>query len=118
MQQIIKEIIGIKLRILILTTAFLFIAVGPAYSAEYQVKIENHRFIPNKIEMERGVRHRLIVLNTDATAEEFESYELNREKIISGKSKAVIFLPPLTPGSYPFFGEFHEDTAQGRIIVK
>jgi len=118
MRQIIKTTIGIKPPILFLVTAFLLIAVNSAYSAEYQVKIENHRFVPSTIEMPRGERHRLIVLNTDVTAEEFESYELNREKIISGKSQAVIFLPPLSPGSYPFFGEFHEDTAQGRIIVK
>lgn len=118
MQQMIKTITRVKPPILFLATASLLIAVGPAYSTEYHMKIENHRFVPNNIEMQRGVRHRLIVLNTDATAEEFESYELNREKIIGGKSQAVIFLPPLSPGSYPFFGEFHEDTAQGRIIVK
>jgi hypothetical protein len=25
---------------------------------------------------------------------------------------------PLKPGTYPFFGEFHPHTAQGRIIAK
>jgi len=87
-------------------------------AAEYEVVIENHRFIPSQIEMKAGEKHRLTVINRDATAEEFESYELNREKIVAGNSKIIIFLPPLEVGEYPFFGEFNEDTAQGRIIVK
>lgn len=87
-------------------------------AAEYEIMIENHRFVPSQIEVTAGEKHRLIVHNNDASSEEFESYALNREKIIVGHSKAVIFLPLLEPGSYPFFGEFNEDTAQGRIVVK
>jgi len=85
---------------------------------EYTVVIKNHMFIPDRIEVTAGQKHRLIVLNQDATPEEFESYELNREKVVAGKSKIVVFLPPLETGEYPFFGEFNPDTAQGRIIVK
>jgi len=92
----------------------------PAMSVadEYTVIIENHAFIPDRIEMPAGKKHRLIVLNRDATPEEFESYELNREKIVAGHSKIVVFLPALDAGEYPFFGEFNPDTAQGRIVVK
>jgi len=89
-----------------------------AVAAEYTVEIEGHRFIPNQIEMKAGERHRLIVINHDATPEEFESYKLNREKVVSGKSKIVVFLPALDAGEYPFFGEFNPKTAQGRILVK
>jgi len=94
-------------------------AVGaPAIAAEYTVVIENHVFVPDRIEMTAGEKHRLTVLNHDITPEEFESYELNREKIVAGKGKIVIFLPALDIGEYPFFGEFNPDTAQGRIVVK
>jgi len=89
-----------------------------ANSAEYTVVIENHVFMPDRIEMEAGQRHRLVVINHDATPEEFESYELNREKVVAGKGKIVVFLPALDAGEYPFFGEFNPDTAQGRVIVK
>ncbi|MDQ6996575.1 MAG: cupredoxin domain-containing protein [Mariprofundus sp.] len=89
-----------------------------ATSAEYTVVIENHVFVPEVIEMTAGEKHRLTVLNHDVTPEEFESYELNREKIVAGKGKIVIFLPALDIGEYPFFGEFNPDTAQGRIVVK
>jgi hypothetical protein len=61
---------------------------------------------------------KLLVHNSDDSAEEFESYELNREKIIPGGARAVIFIGPLAPGEYPFFGEFFPKTAQGLIIAE
>lgn len=118
MKHEIETKIRVKPMMVFVATIFLLMVINSAYAAEYEVIIKNHRFIPDEIEMSAGERHRLIVLNSDATAEEFESYELNREKIIAGHSKAVIFLPSLEPGSYPFFGEFNMDTAQGRIVVK
>jgi len=91
---------------------------GLAAAAQYEVMIENHHFIPAELEVTAGEKHRLIVINKDATPEEFESYELNREKIVAGNSKVTVFLPPLDAGTYPFFGEFNEATAQGRLIVR
>jgi hypothetical protein len=29
-----------------------------------------------------------------------------------------VFLGPLDPGEYKFFGDFHQDTAQGVLIAK
>ncbi|MEJ2762082.1 MAG: cupredoxin domain-containing protein, partial [Gammaproteobacteria bacterium] len=49
---------------------------------------------------------------------EFESYPLNREKIITGNSSGVIYIGPLEAGEYDFFGDFHQDTAKGRLIAK
>lgn len=80
--------------------------------------IKNHKFQPAEITIPAGKKMELIIDNQDATPEEFESHELNREKIIAGNSKARIFIGPLAPGRYPFFGEFNEATAQGVIIVK
>ena len=37
---------------------------------------------------------------------------------ISGNSVAVIFIGPLSPGEYPFFGEFYPRTAQGKVVVE
>jgi hypothetical protein len=61
---------------------------------------------------------KLLVENQDATPEEFESHDLNREKVIQGGSRATIYVGPLQPGRYRFFGEFHEATAQGAIIAE
>ena len=53
-----------------------------------------------------------------STAEEFESYDLNREKIIGGNKTGIVFIGPLKPGKYGFFGEFNPETAQGVVIAE
>jgi hypothetical protein len=60
---------------------------------------------------------KLTVHNQDATAEEFESHKLNREKIVPAGAKVVIFIGPLKPGKYEFFGEYNEATAKGVIVA-
>ncbi len=60
----------------------------------------------------------LKVTNEDPTPEEFESHDLDVEKIIAGGQSAIIRLQPLDAGPYSFFGEFHEDTAQGVLVAE
>ena len=84
----------------------------------YELKIEEHRFNPSRLDIPAGTKVKLVVKNLDATPEEFESYELNREKIVPGKSEIIVYIGPLEPGEYVFFGDFHQDTAQGKISVK
>jgi len=85
---------------------------------EVDLFIKDHKFTPEELELPEGKKIRITVHNQDPTIEEFESIDLKREKIIFGNSKARVILPPLKEGEYKFFGEFHEDTAQGKIIVK
>jgi hypothetical protein len=93
---------------------------GPARAGkpEYEIEIRNHLFFPAELVIPAHTKVKLLVTNSDPTPEEFESYELNREKVIMGGRRAVIFIGPLAPGEYPFFGEFHPKTAQGRVIVR
>ncbi len=88
-----------------------------AYAEDYVITIKDHKFSPAELTIPANEKIKLIVKNDDATPEEFESHELNREKIISGNRKATIYIGPLKPGRYPFFGEFNPETAQGAIIV-
>jgi len=83
-----------------------------------EIHIRDHLFHPAQITIPANTKVKLMVINQDPTPEEFESYELNREKVIAGNSKAVIFIGPLPPGRYPFFGEFYPKTAQGVVIVE
>jgi high-affinity iron transporter len=78
----------------------------------------NHRFEPSRIEVPAHVKFRLQVKNTDDTADEFESNDLNREKLVAPGGTITVFLGPLDPGEYKFFGDFHQDTAQGVLIAK
>ena len=99
----------------------LALGIVPQASAEpliFELEIRDHLFYPNQLAIPSGVKVKLRVNNTDPTPEEFESYELNREKVIMGGRKATLFIGPLKPGEYPFFGEFNPHTAQGKIIAE
>ncbi len=85
---------------------------------EVSLVIKDHRFQPADLVVPAGRKIKLTVVNRDTTAEEFESYELNREKVVAGSSSIVVYIGPLRPGSYPFFGEFHMDTAKGNLIAR
>jgi hypothetical protein len=102
------------------STALVMALTVPAHAdlAEYRLVIKNHHFEPTNIEIPAGQKIRLIIENLDPTPEEFESHQLNREKIIPANGKTTVYLGPLNPGSYPFFGEFNPRTATGTIIVK
>jgi high-affinity iron transporter len=78
----------------------------------------NHRFEPARIEVPAHQKFRLQVKNTDDTADEFESVDLNREKLVAPGQTITVFLGPLDPGEYKFFGDFHQDTAQGVMVAK
>lgn len=106
-------------RFVALLAACAFAAL-PALAAapELQLVIRDHLFFPSVLEVPAGVKVRIVIDNQDPTPEEFESYELNREKVIPGNTKTVVFIGPLAPGEYPFFGEFNVRTAQGKVIAR
>lgn len=83
-----------------------------------EISIKDHKFEPDSLKLPAGKPIKITVKNLDATPEEFESYELGFEKIIAGNSSAIIRLKPLKPGTYMFFGEFHQDSALGHIVVE
>jgi len=104
---------------LVVACVLLLVAgASSAQDAEARLVIANHKFEPAEITVPAGKKVKLIIDNQDATAEEFESYELNREKVVPPKAQVTIFVGPLQPGRYPFFGDFHKDTAQGVLIAK
>lgn len=106
-------------------TARLFLALGlltagVAGAAEPQalLVIREHRFEPAELKVPANQRIKLVVQNDDASAEEFESHALNREKVVPARSKVTIFIGPLKPGRYPFVGEYHEASAKGVIVAE
>lgn len=104
-----------------LVTGLIITTLTPVLDAAtpvMEIEIRNHLFFPPQIVIPADTKVKLLITNHDPTPEEFESYELNREKVISGNSKAVIFIGPLPPGEYPFFGEFYPKTAQGKVLVQ
>jgi hypothetical protein len=85
---------------------------------EFALVIKDHRFSPTELTVPAGRKLRLAIENQDPTPEEFESYDLNREKIVPGHGRIVVYVGPLKPGTYEFFGEFNATTARGRLIAR
>ena len=93
-------------------------SLAAAETDTFKLVIKDHRFEPGELTVPAGRKVKIRVENQDPTPEEFESHDLNREKIIAGGKSAVVFVGPLKPGSYRFFGEFHPDTAQGVLVAE
>jgi len=102
----------------ILFISLLIPVAGHAEADVYSLIIKEHRFQPSEIKVPSGQKVKLLIENQDATPEEFDSYSLNREKLIAGKSQTTIYIGPLAPGSYSFQGEFNAKTAQGVLIAQ
>ena len=95
-----------------------FAATAIAADVELQLVIKNHRFEPAELKVPAGQRVKLVVDNRDDTPEEFDSHDLNREKLVPPGSKVTVFIGPLKPGRYAFIGEYHEATAKGVVIAE
>jgi len=105
----------------LLAAGSLLYVVHPATAEEVvavSVVIRNHAFEPAEVRVPAGRTIRLTVQNADATPEEFESHDLNLEKIVTGGGSIVLEFGPLKAGTYRFVGEFNEDSAKGRIIAE
>jgi heme/copper-type cytochrome/quinol oxidase subunit 2 len=95
------------------------VACGVAFAEpEATLVIKNHRFEPAELKVPAGQRVKLTVHNQDATPEEFESHKLNREKVVPPGAKVVVYIGPLTKGSYEFWGEYNEATAKGVVVAE
>ena len=81
------------------------------------VNLKSHIFEPSVITVPENTKVKLIIVNHDNSPEEFDSFDLNREKVIFANSKAVLFIGPLPKGTYRFFGEYHPDSAIGSVVV-
>ena len=95
-----------------------FAATALAADVELQLVIKNHRFEPSELRVPAGQRIKLVIDNRDDTPEEFDSHDLNREKLVPPGSKVTVFIGPLKPGRYAFIGEYHEATAKGVVIAE
>jgi len=93
-------------------------ALASSADLEFSIAIKDHRFVPAELRVPAGQKIKLLIDNQDATPEEFESHELNREKVIPGKSKSFVYIGPLAPGRYPFIGEFNQKSARGAVIAE
>ena len=67
--------------------------------------------------MPAGQKIELHVTNQRASASEFESFELRREKIVPAGEQVVVYVGPLRSGTYDFFDDFNP-TTRGHLIAR
>jgi len=116
-----SRVVGRPKTKLVAVAALLALMVGapPARADEpLQLEFRDHRFVPDRLVAPAHVKFVIAVKNSDNTADEFESTQLNREKLVPPGQTVKVFLGPLEPGTYKFFGDFHQDTAQGVLVVQ
>ena len=105
----------------LLLSLALILAMATSASAQdpaFMLVIKDHQFQPTEIEVPAGQKIALTVKNNNSTPEEFESTELRREKVVPGGEQITVYIGPLKPGKYEFFGDFNPKTARGHIIAK
>ena len=84
----------------------------------FNLTIRDGHFMPTTLEVPANTKFRLLIKNEGPGAEEFESIELRKEKVLAPGVTSFLIFQPLKPGTYPFFGDFHPQTAQGKIVAK
>lgn len=98
-------------------SALLLFSAAAARADDYVITLKDHQFSPKELSIPAGQKVKVTVKNMDSSPAEFESHDLNREKVVSANSEVVIFVGPLNAGSYNYFDEFHPD-AKGTITAK
>lgn len=101
--------------------ALALLASAPSHADDlptYSLVMRGGRFVPEVIEVPANTKFRLQIKNEGPGAEEFESIELRKEKVLAPGASSFLIFQPLKPGTYKFFGDFHPATAQGRFIAK
>ncbi|MBL4900093.1 MAG: cupredoxin domain-containing protein [Colwellia sp.] len=104
--------------LLLINLFFLCCSTVEAKRPEYHLEIKNHLFYPAKIIIPANKKIKLVIHNRDNSVEEFDSFDLNREKVIFSKQTSTIFIGPLPVGEYHFFGEYHPNSARGKVVVE
>ncbi|MBI1821463.1 MAG: cupredoxin domain-containing protein [Nitrospirae bacterium] len=80
--------------------------------------IKGQKFNPDEIHIKSDTPVVFQVTNEDSVPVEFESLDLNKEKIVWPGKTIDIPLKGLKPGVYEFFSDFGPKDLKGKIIVE
>ena len=94
------------------------LAGAAAHAEDYVLTLKDHKFSPQVLTIPAGQKVKITVKNLDSSPAEFESYDLNREKVVTANGQIVVFVGPVAAGSYEFFDDFHHETTTGTLKVQ
>ena len=73
--------------------------ISQALAQDFSLTIKDHKFDPAELQVPAGKEFTLNVTNGDATAEEFESDDVDVEKVIAGGQSATDHARTARPGT-------------------
>lgn len=86
-------------------------------AAAYSLEISDEGFTPVAVHVPAGQKVQLHVTNVRKLPSEFESFALNREKIVPPGGSITVWIGPLKPGRYSFFDDFNPGKT-GEVVVE
>jgi hypothetical protein len=99
--------------------ALMFPALSRASDpAQSELRYEQGHFVPQQLTVPANQPLRIKVVNAASQPIEFESFELNRERVVPPGGEITVYLPSLTAGSYSFFDDFNRDATHGTLVAK
>jgi hypothetical protein len=87
-------------------------------TAQTELRYEQGHFVPTQLTVPANHPLRIKVINAAAQPIEFESFELNRERVVPPGGEITVYLPGLSAGSYNFFDDFNRGATQGTLVAK
>lgn len=98
-----------------LVLAALVLPAGARADQTVQLGMTDRGFEPAELAGGAGERLKIEVTNRTAAAMEFESFELNRERVVQPGQTVSIYVSGLEAGRYEFFDDFN--TARRGVLV-
>ena len=95
----------------------LFPGRAHAQNPTFSITIRDNQFVPAELDVPAGQKIELHVKNERASASEFESFTLRREKIVPAGEQVIVYVGPLRPGTYDFFDDFNP-TTRGHLTAR
>lgn len=110
------------MRVFLLVSSFLAaMAASPALATAEDhtvtLTVTDGGFTPAELQAPVGARVRIEITNKSSGAIEFESFELNRERVIQVGQTVNVYVTGLDAGTYAFFDDFHQER-KGTLVVR
>jgi Cupredoxin-like domain len=115
---------GRKMKYFIFVFNLLLLVAGgaamaaPADETIVELRFENRKFIPPTLNVPANRPFKIKIVNASKEAIEFESFKINREKVVGPGETVTVNVPALKAGSYDFYDDFHRDVPEGTIVAK
>lgn len=83
----------------------------------YIITLKGDQFSPKDLLIPAGQKVEITVKNETDKAAEFESDDIDREKVVAANGEVKLMVGPLKAGTYAYLNDYHEES-KGTITAK